>query len=70
MIEMNWDAVIAGKTDDHGFRFSAECGVPMIETSHEVSENPGLRHFAEMLDDAFPDLQVSFYENSCPWRTA
>ena len=70
LLELSCDAFIAGETDDCGFRFSAECGVPMIETSHEVSENPGLRHFAEMLDEAFPGLQVSFYENSCPWRTA
>ena len=52
-----------------GFRFAAECGIPMIETSHELSENPGLRRFTAMLMDAFPGVEFRFYENECIWRT-
>jgi putative NIF3 family GTP cyclohydrolase 1 type 2 len=67
LIEQGCDAFIAGESDNYGFRFSAECGIPMIETSHEISENPGLRHFTAMLADAFPAVRVHFFENPCAW---
>ena len=70
LIEQGCDAFIAGESDNYGFRFSAECGIPMIETSHEISENPGLRHFAGMIADAFPAVRVHFFENSCAWSIA
>ena len=43
------DVFIAGETDNYGFRYASECGIPLIETSHEVSEIPGFRHFSEMV---------------------
>jgi putative NIF3 family GTP cyclohydrolase 1 type 2 len=61
------DVLIAGETDNYGFRYAAECGIPLVEISHEVVENPGFRHFAEMLAGAFPDLNVTFFENTCPY---
>ena len=67
-IRAGCDVLIAGETDNYGFRYAAECGVTLIETSHEVSENPGFRHFADRLAARFPDLSVSFYENACPYR--
>jgi len=70
LIEQGCDAFIAGESDNYGFRFSAECGIPMIETSHEISENPGLRRFAGMLAAAFPAVRVHFFENSCAWSMA
>lgn len=70
LIEQGCDVFIAGESDNYGFRFSAECGIPMIETSHEVSENPGLKRFAGMLDSRFPELEVLYYH--CPqiWEMA
>jgi putative NIF3 family GTP cyclohydrolase 1 type 2 len=62
------DVLIAGETDNYGFRYAAECGIPLIETSHEVVENPGFRHFAEMLAGQFSDLNVTFFENTCPYE--
>jgi putative NIF3 family GTP cyclohydrolase 1 type 2 len=70
LIEQGCDAFIAGESDNYGFRFSAECGIPMIETSHEISENPGLRHFASMVAEVFPAVRVHFFENSCAWSIA
>ncbi len=61
------DVFIAGEVDNYGFRYATECGVALIETSHEVCENPGFRHFAAMVRERFPRLRVSFYENSCPY---
>ena len=68
LVACGCDAFIAGETDNYGFRFPQEIGIPMIETSHEISENRGLRHFTAMLAAAFPDLDVAFYENGCAWE--
>ncbi|MCD6520275.1 MAG: Nif3-like dinuclear metal center hexameric protein [Anaerolineae bacterium] len=68
LIEQGCDVFIAGESDDYGFRFAAECGIPMIETSHEVSENPGLAHFAKMLAECFPEIEVEFYRCPLIWR--
>lgn len=68
LVEQDCDVFIAGESDNYGFRFAAECGIPMIETSHEVSENPGLRRFTAMLGAAFPDVDFAFYENACVWE--
>lgn len=67
LIEQGCELLIGGESDDYGFRFVQECGVSVIETSHEVSENPGLRTFSKRLQHQFPDLNVAFYENRCPW---
>jgi len=69
LIEQGCDVFIAGETDNYGFRFSQEVGIPMIETSHELSENPGLRRFTGMLQTTFPEISFSFYENPCVWRS-
>jgi putative NIF3 family GTP cyclohydrolase 1 type 2 len=61
------DVLIAGESDNYGFRFAAEWDVPMIETSHETSENPGIRRFADVLAGAFPGLKVRFHENTRVW---
>jgi putative NIF3 family GTP cyclohydrolase 1 type 2 len=67
LVELGADVFIAGESDNYGMRFALEAGVPLVETSHEVSENPGLRAFAADLGHAFP-VPVSFYENECCWR--
>ena len=62
------DVFIAGETDNYGFRNATECGIPLIETSHEVCENPGFRHFSKMVAQKFRDVKVTFYENTCPYQ--
>jgi putative NIF3 family GTP cyclohydrolase 1 type 2 len=68
LIEQRCDVFIAGESDNYGFRFAAECGIPMIETSHEVSENPGLRRFTALLCETFRDVEFKFFENECVWK--
>jgi putative NIF3 family GTP cyclohydrolase 1 type 2 len=68
LMELGCDVMVAGETDNYGFRFAAECGIPMIETSHEISETPGLRRFTAMLTEAFPDVTFHFHENECVWK--
>jgi len=70
LIDHGCQVLIAGESDNYGMHFAIDAGLDMIETSHEVSENPGMRRFSEMLGVQFPDVQVSFYENPMPWRWA
>jgi putative NIF3 family GTP cyclohydrolase 1 type 2 len=67
-IENGCDVLIAGESDSYGFRFSGECGIPMIETSHEASEVPGMRRFIDLLQTKHPDVTFTFYAQGTPWR--
>jgi putative NIF3 family GTP cyclohydrolase 1 type 2 len=69
LVARGCDCLVAGETDDYGFRFARELGIPTIETSHEVSENPGLRELTRRLAGAFPSVRFAFHENACPWTT-
>jgi putative NIF3 family GTP cyclohydrolase 1 type 2 len=69
LIEQGCNLFIAGESDNMGFRFSAECGIPMIETSHEISENPGLNTFTRALAAKMPDIKFSFFQNECVWES-
>ena len=62
------DVMIAGETDNYGFRFVAELGIDVIETSHEVSEDEGLADFAAALDERFGDVRVEHVPTPCVWR--
>lgn len=68
LVALGCDVFIAGESDSYGFRFACEAGVPMIETSHEGSENPGLRRFTEIMAEAFPEVQFRFYDDKRVWR--
>jgi len=68
-LELGAEALIAGETDDYTMRAMIDVGVPIIETSHAESENPGLRHFAEILQGCFLDVPVRFIECKRPWIT-
>jgi len=61
------DVMICGETDNYGIRFCEELGIDVIETSHEVSENRGLRKFTDTLRAKFERLEISFYENPPVW---
>ena len=62
------DVMIAGETDNYGFRFATELGIDMIETSHEVSEDRGLQEFAEALGAGFDSLETFYVDDPCVWQ--
>jgi putative NIF3 family GTP cyclohydrolase 1 type 2 len=68
LLEHNPDVLIAGECDEYAFRMVSDCGVPMIETGHAVSENPGLEHFARYLGESFPGLRVVFHACRPAWQ--
>ena len=69
MVRLGADTIVCGETDSMGFRFCVEQQLPIIETSHEASENTGLREFASFLERTF-SLPTMFYEIAPVWRIA
>jgi len=61
------DLFIAGESDCYGFIYAIDAGIPMIETSHEISENIGLKNFADKLKKDITNINITFYENKKPW---
>jgi len=68
LVEMGADVFIAGEADEYGMTFANDCGVPLIETGHSVSENFGLKNFAKRLRREFPGLKVVFFADTRPFR--
>ncbi len=67
LLSSGCDAFIAGESDCYAFRFATECGLGVIETSHELSEAAGLHHFTNMLCTSFPDVTFTFEEVEAVW---
>ena len=68
-IEYGAEAIICGESDEYAEIFAQEYnGTVLIETSHSASENIGLRHFARVLQDAFPNVPCEFYEVRRPFN--
>lgn len=68
LVALGADGFIGGESDEYGMIFAAEQGIPFIETSHVLSENPGIERYARMLGDDFPGIDVVYYETPRPWR--
>ena len=70
VLELGADVLIAGEADEYGFTFANDAGVPMIETGHSVSENLGVRNFADRLRQDFPGLKTVFFDRTRPFEFA
>jgi putative NIF3 family GTP cyclohydrolase 1 type 2 len=66
LIELKPDVFIAGESDCYGFIFASDAGIIVIETSHEVSENFGIKVFAERMQ-AEVNVPVTYYANPRAW---
>ncbi len=67
LIDLGVDTLICGETDNYGFRFPAELGIAVIETSHEVSEVRGLRMFVDVLGREL-HIDARFADTPCIWE--
>ena len=68
-VDKGVDTLICGESDNYGFRFPAELGIAMIETSHELSEQRGLERFACDLQTEL-GIDVKSCDTPCVWRMA
>lgn len=67
-IENGADAIICGELDEMAMFFAIESGVCLIETSHVLSENPGLKIFAEDLRQRARPVPVEFFKIELPYK--
>lgn len=67
LAESGAEVLICGESDEYGMRFAVDSGLELIETGHSLSESFGLRHFAQELGQAHPDLPVVFCDNGPGW---
>ena len=68
MIENGAEAIICGELDEAAMFFALEYGVCLIETSHVLSENPGIKEFADDLRSRFSSVPVEFFEIRIPYN--
>ena len=61
------DALIAGETEEIPMYAVLDAGVPLIETGHAESESPGIQRLARMVEEAFPEIEVAFFQILRPW---
>jgi len=67
VLEHDPDVLIAGESDEYAMRMVHDCDVPLIETGHAISEEPGLEWFAAHLAERFPELRVIFHRCAPAW---
>jgi putative NIF3 family GTP cyclohydrolase 1 type 2 len=67
-IEHGAEVLIAGESDELAMCFAIDSGVPMIITSHVMSENFGIKKFALFLASHSNGVAVEFYEIPCPFK--
>ena len=67
LLEYKPDVIITGEADEYAMRFMVDMGVPMIETGHAASENPGLKALCPVLEERVPGLKVVYWECERPW---
>ncbi len=62
------EVVVFGEAVDYAIRCCVEYGMVAIETSHVLSENPGVRNLAEKLKKRFPETKVAFLDAGYPFN--
>jgi putative NIF3 family GTP cyclohydrolase 1 type 2 len=67
-IQNGAQAIICGEMDEFAMFFAKQCGAALIETSHAVSENFGIKFFSDKLASEFSPVPVEFHEVKLPYR--
>lgn len=63
------DAAIAAEMDEAFTKFAHEAGLPVVETSHQLFEEIGVRLYAEVLRKRYPQLKVVTLTTGRPYQT-
>ena len=63
------DAFVTGEVRHHEWLLANELGLTVIEAGHYATENPVTEAMAAMLQQAFPTLTVTVYEDGEPYYT-
>jgi putative NIF3 family GTP cyclohydrolase 1 type 2 len=57
-IDNGADAAVCGEMDEFMMQFAEDAGFPIIETSHRLSEEYGISHYAELLRKKYNNLKI------------
>jgi putative NIF3 family GTP cyclohydrolase 1 type 2 len=60
---------IAGEMDEFFMQFAMEADIPVIETSHQLSEEYGVKYYASHIQKLFPELKINIYTLGRPYET-
>lgn len=64
---LGFDALIGGDIIDGVVRLAREYGWCTIDAMHHSTELGAMQLLSEKLREAFPEVEVHYYENSMPW---
>ncbi|HQL65114.1 MAG TPA: Nif3-like dinuclear metal center hexameric protein [bacterium] len=62
------EVLVFGEVVDYAVRCCVEHGISAIETSHVLSENPGVKNLANKLKKQFKETKVVFLDASFPFN--
>jgi len=67
-LKWNPEVLIAGEMDEYAMRYAIDNYICAIETTHPVSEEPGLEKFCEELKQDLPGMKVAFHKVGMSWN--
>ena len=62
------DVLVSGDIQDSRARFAKELDLAIIDAGDYFTENPGMKHLAELLQEKHPDIKVHLLDPGPPWR--
>lgn len=68
-IQNGAEAAICGEMDEFMMQFAEDAGFPIIETSHRLSEEYGIAHYAGYLKKKYKELNVETSLEGRPFNT-
>jgi len=68
-IEHGAEVGICGEMEEAFMHFASDAGLALIETSHQLSEEMGLRYYADHIRRLHPRLRVKTYLTGRPYLT-
>lgn len=63
------EVLVFGEAVDYAIRYCVDNGMIAIETSHVLSENPGVKNLAEKLKEKFSGTKVVFLDAGYPFNS-
>jgi len=68
LVYLGAQAVVFGEAIEYTLYHALELDLPLIETGHMITELPGMRALAQLLQERFEESRVVFLANQDPWQ--
>lgn len=60
------DTFLVGELSEHRYHDFAEMPINFVACGHHATERFGIQSFGKILQEKFPDVQISFFTEPCP----